>query len=73
MYKVWNVIPKTPNPLESLEAKKNKQDEYWDEIIEGFEERIRLRAKRNRERYAETLCKCGYDEIKCKAGTVKCD
>ncbi len=70
------MIPKNKNPLEGrvlfngLLFYSDKEVEQWQKAIDGNKEQ---RNKDFRDAYQATLCKCGYDKIKCKVKEVKCD
>lgn len=60
------MVAETQNPLLSLDEGKLEQ---W---RKAFDENRKQKNEDFKKAYQATLCKCGYDKIKCETKQVKC-
>ena len=56
------MIPKTQNPLDKVKQWQKAFDKNREQRNEDFSKA-----------YRRTLCKCGYDKVRCEIKEVKCD
>ena len=61
------------NPTEVEPGISYWEDDEVEQWQKALDENKEQRNKDFREAYQATLCKCGYDKIKCKVKEVKCE